>query len=359
MNIVRATKQYEAWLSRHTRIIAKDLQRKHEEMAKKPFPFLRATFYRWLQVWPEVCPDLNRAPRVLGVGDLHVENFGTWRDADGRLVWGINDFDEARPYPYTMDLVRLATSVFLAAQANKLYMQPKEAVGRILDGYSDGLRKGGRPFVLAEDHVWLRQIAESNLRDPVEFWQKMDELPTLKGKPPEGVREAIEEILPHRGLKYRLARRFAGLGGRGHLRFVGIADYFGGKLAREAKLQSPASVDWLTPERPPARSHYATILKKAVRCPDPYLRLCGAWIARRLSPHCSRIELAALGAGRGELRLLEAMGQETANIHLGSARQTSAILADLRRRKANWLVQAAGAMAATVEKDWRVWKENC
>ena len=31
----------------------------------------------------------------LSVGDLHVENFGTWRDSEGRLIWGINDFDEA------------------------------------------------------------------------------------------------------------------------------------------------------------------------------------------------------------------------------------------------------------------------
>jgi len=32
---------------------------------------------------------------VLAVGDLHVENFGTWRDAEGRLIWGVNDFDES------------------------------------------------------------------------------------------------------------------------------------------------------------------------------------------------------------------------------------------------------------------------
>ena len=47
---------------------------------------------------------------VLAIGDLHLENFGTWRDAEGRLVWGINDFDEAWALPYTNDLIRLATS---------------------------------------------------------------------------------------------------------------------------------------------------------------------------------------------------------------------------------------------------------
>ena len=54
------------------------------------------------------------APQVLCVGDLHLENFGTWRDADGRFVWGVNDFDEAAAMPFVLDLVRLATSIRLA-----------------------------------------------------------------------------------------------------------------------------------------------------------------------------------------------------------------------------------------------------
>jgi hypothetical protein len=37
------------------------------------------------------------APRVLCVGDLHVGSFGTWRDAEGRLCWGVDDFDDAYP----------------------------------------------------------------------------------------------------------------------------------------------------------------------------------------------------------------------------------------------------------------------
>ena len=63
-------------------------------MKEGPFPFLRATFYRWAQTWPEVSPETFAAPVALAVGDLHVENFGTWRDVEGRLIWGVNDFDE-------------------------------------------------------------------------------------------------------------------------------------------------------------------------------------------------------------------------------------------------------------------------
>src|ERR1039458_2112511 len=130
MNIKKATARYEAWLSRHLRIVKADLEFKHQQMRSAPFPFLRATYYRWAQVWSSVCEAEARAPCALAVGDLHVENFGTWRDKDGRLIWGINDFDEAWSLPYTHDLVRLATSALLA----KMDCEPKAGIGAIVTG---------------------------------------------------------------------------------------------------------------------------------------------------------------------------------------------------------------------------------
>ena len=77
MNIVKATRKYEDWLRLRLRIVEPDLRIKHEQMAAALFPFFRGTFYRWVQLWPEVCAEQNRVPQILGVGDLHVENFGT------------------------------------------------------------------------------------------------------------------------------------------------------------------------------------------------------------------------------------------------------------------------------------------
>ena len=93
MKIKKATKRYEAWLAERLTLVQADLALKHTRMSEAPFPFLRATFYRWAQLWSESGLDVVKSPRVLAVGDLHVENFGTWRDAEGRLVWGVNDFD--------------------------------------------------------------------------------------------------------------------------------------------------------------------------------------------------------------------------------------------------------------------------
>src|SRR5271170_3566364 len=242
MNIVKATRNYEDWLRQHIRTVEPDLQFKHEQMAAALFPFFRATFYRWVQVWPEVCAEMDRAPHILSVGDLHVENFGTWRDTDGRLIWGVNDFDEACLFPYTMDLVRLATSALLAAQEQRLTLKPKQSAEAILAGYERAMEEGGRPFVLGESHEWLRAIAESKLRDPVVFWGKMDRLPTVKGAIPESAREAIEHLLPEPGIVYRLAHRVAGLGSLGHLRVVAIAEWKGGRVAREAKALTPSAL---------------------------------------------------------------------------------------------------------------------
>src|ERR1700754_2038996 len=114
MSIVKTTAEYEDWLRSQTIPVEDEIKVKHKKMACGEFEFLRATFYRWAQLFPKHCPQLNKAPRVLGVGDLHIENFGTWRDTEGRLSWGVNDFDEACPLPYTNDLVRLATSAYFA-----------------------------------------------------------------------------------------------------------------------------------------------------------------------------------------------------------------------------------------------------
>jgi Uncharacterized protein conserved in bacteria (DUF2252) len=108
--IIMATIDYEQWLKKRIDVVVPDLQLKHETMAGSLFAFLRATFYRWVSLWQEVCPDLTETPRVLTVGDLHVENFGTWRDTEGRLVWGVDDFDEVARMPYAVDLLRLVPS---------------------------------------------------------------------------------------------------------------------------------------------------------------------------------------------------------------------------------------------------------
>jgi hypothetical protein len=144
----------------------------------------------------------------------------------------------------------------------------------------------------------------------------------------------------------------------GHLRYVAIAEYQGAKVAREAKMLAPSSVYWAYGLKGPAEILYQAILARSVRCLDPFVQLRGRWIVRRLSPHCSRIELADLPTDREECRVLFAMGWETANIHLGSRAVVKNIRKHLNQQKSNWLHAAAIQMAAVVRQDWQVWRES-
>lgn len=354
MNCVKATAAYEEWLGERLRLIPADLERKHAAMASGVFPFLRATFYRWCQCWAEESNELSSAPKVLSAGDLHVENFGTWRDVEGRLVWGINDFDEAYELPYTFDLVRLAASALLAIESSELRIDGPSACRQLLTGYRESLEQGGRAVVLAEQNGWLRRAVTGALRDPERFWSKLDALPTLRGEIPGTARRGLERMLPKRGLSYRTTHRTAGLGSLGRERYVAQAEFGGSKVAREAKALTASAAVWAGLGKSNA-IRYQQVLDTAVRSKDPFVRPQGKWIVRRLAPDCSRIELGVLERERDEAQLLSHMGFETANVHLGTAGAVREVHRDLKRRNANWLWEAAEGMVKRVRKDWEVW----
>ncbi|MGB2624062.1 MAG: DUF2252 family protein [Candidatus Acidiferrum sp.] len=354
--IIDATFEFEKWLSAQLPIVRQDLRLKHQLMAEAEFPFFRATFYRWLELWPEVCAELAKAPKVLAVGDLHIENFGTWRDLEGRLIWGVNDLDEVFPSSYTIDLVRLATSAYLAIEGEHLCMARREASEAIEEGYRDALAAGGKPFILAEDHQWLRLIATSELRDPVHFWQKLSELPPFAAKPPGDVSKLLEESLPPKSV-YQLKKRIAGLGSLGHPRILAISSSGGAFIAREAKAIRPSAYAWNS--KVSSKVIYGPkLITRCLRVQDPFVHFYSRWLVRRLAPDCSRIELASLAVERDESRLLHAMGWETANMHFGSLRAIPRIKRDLAKRKSRWLHKAAKAMCKATRKDWEDWRKG-
>ena len=353
--IVQATADYEQWLAALIPTWQDDLDYKHEMMASGPFPFLRATFYRWCQRWPVLCPDDASAPRVLAVGDLHVENFGTWRDAEGRLVWGVNDFDEVEIMPYTIDLTRLATSARVALKAGNLEATTGEACDAILDGYRHCLEVGGRPLVLAEDDRWLRRLATGKLRDPVAFWAKLTGLRLLDIPIQPGLKAALLAALPQGMSAPALRRRRAGLGSLGRERVVAEGEWQGAHLAREVKAAVPSAWGHGAGAEPETATA-ARLLVQAVRCPDPGYLPGRDHVVRRLGPDCSRIELSELPDRRDHDRLLRAMGWETANLHLATPGAAAQLLADLQARPKGWLEEAARRMSRATFRDWKEWR---
>jgi hypothetical protein len=357
MDILTATKDFEKWVSRRTDVVKTQRSDKHRQMAESPVQFLRGTFYRWTQLFPDICPELAKAPAVLSVGDLHIASFGTWRDGFGRLIWGIDDFDEAYPLPYANDLVRLAVSAILDASEGEIKVGLGNVVDVILDGYRTCLRQGGLPFVLEEKHKWLRKIALDCLDIPADFWKKMDALPAARTNVPAEARKAISRLLPAPQLPYRVVRRIAGIGSLGHPRYVAVSDWRGGQIALEAKAAIPSACLWARPAAS-SRIYYQLVLEQAIRCPDPFVRQSGRWLVRQLAPDSSPIEIETMSGQKDQDRLLHAMAWETANVHLGTARAAARIVADLNSRSGKWLRTAVKDMAAATIGDWKEWKKS-
>jgi hypothetical protein len=352
MRIHKATRKYERWLAAHCAVVKVDLDRKHELMRASAFSFFRGTFYRWMQRWPELAPDVAKAPVVSAVGDLHVENFGTWRDVEGRLVWGVNDFDECAPLPCTLDLVRLAASAILATREAKLSLSEVGICRAILQGYRASLAKRGAAFVLDGRHHWIHHSATADRKPAGDFWETLGKLPAAGPNMSAAARKVLLASLPATATGVVFKRRVAGVGSLGRPRLVALANLHGGPVAREAKAWLPSAVFWAE-GRDRSTNYSADTVDDAVRAPDPTLKYRRRWIVRRLAPDCMRINLADLPRDRDEERLLVSMGAEVANIHVGDPKAAARILRHLRRLSPTWLIRSAVKMADAIASDWR------
>jgi uncharacterized protein (DUF2252 family) len=357
MGIRQATKSYETWMRGCTKVVESELTSKHAQMRTDAFMFFRGTYYRWTQLWPEVCTELRNAPKVLSVGDLHVGSYGTWRDCEGRLCWGVDDFDDSYPLPYTSDLVRLAASVKMVTDSHDLTIRFRDGCDAILEGYQQSLRQGGCPFVLAEHEKNLERLGIAAIKPPQDFWKTMLGDPAVNQRQiPSDARKALEKTLPPK-VEYRVVRRTAGMGSLGQLRLVAIAVHEGGYIAREAKATVPSASAWNEGKRGHGETYYNQAISAAVRSHDPYQKVFGNWLIRRLSPDSNPIEITDLPKERDEYALLHAMGEEAANVHLGTRRQVQRVLQNLRGRDQNWLRRAGKAMAKAIEKEWKQYKK--
>ncbi|MYV57275.1 DUF2252 domain-containing protein [Streptomyces sp. SID3212] len=121
-------------------------QVKFRKMAASAFAFYRGTaalFYHDLEQQRAGSrasgPFLDeRTGRVWIHGDLHAENFGTYMDANGRLIFNVNDFDEAYIGPFTWDLKRFAASLALIGYTKAL---SDEQITELVEIYAGAYRE--------------------------------------------------------------------------------------------------------------------------------------------------------------------------------------------------------------------------
>ncbi len=346
-SILQSTESYETWLRTALpgEIVEADLALKHQKMKSGSFAFLRATYWRWAETILDLCPELASAPEVLAIGDTHLENFGTWRDCEGRLVWGANDFDDAATMPYVLDLVRLTTSAILARKASS--PSTTAIAAAILAGYRRGL---GRPMpvILERDYKWLRKAVMLSNGERKDFWEKFTELPACTAPPRQKYLEVLRGSLPEHTRDFVIKPRTAGTGSLGRPRFVAMVDYWrGGPVLREVKALAMSA--WSLRHDPANTAIHAGIIADGrARSPDPQYRITGDLLVRRLSPNSRKIEVDGDLDTLLSPDMLDLMGFEIANCHSNDASIIPAILADLDARGDAWLRAAAKTAAAAV-----------
>jgi uncharacterized protein (DUF2252 family) len=290
------------------------------------------------------------------VGDLHLENFGTWRDSDTRLIWGVNDFDETHRASYANDLVRLAASMLVAVGDERLDFDGRKACAEILAGYAKTIDADeAEPFVLEEFHGHLRALALSDNRSPKKYWKKLKD--EQVEKPPAAACRLLDTHLPRDTSDIVYLRRIAGAGSLGAPRYAALGLCNGSYVAREAKRRAPSAFTWATGCKP-GPDDYRRIIARAVRAPDPFLHAGRDWLVRRLGPQSESIDLDAIAQMKARRHVLNAMGSETANIHRGNRAALAHIRRDLSGRKHSWLFDAASRMTDALFADWKAWKKR-
>lgn len=90
---------------------------KFSAMQENPFRFFRGAAHLFYEALGK---DIMDSPSVWLCGDMHLENFGSFRGSNGLVYFDLNDFDDATLAPVWYELSRMATSIFVAFETLKI-----------------------------------------------------------------------------------------------------------------------------------------------------------------------------------------------------------------------------------------------
>ncbi len=343
------------------------VQQKYEKMSDNVFSFFRGSCHLFYEDWS--LHNTENAPLTWICGDLHTENFGSYKGANRLVYFDINDFDEAVLAPASLEITRLVTSIFVAAEAYSLDREEASSLAQItLNSYAASLQYGKAGAVERETAIGIvgdllqtaqnrtrkeflneRSIVEKKTRSILEDGKKYFAIENEKEKI---VTEHIENFGQKRGTPdfFRVLdvkRRVAGTGSLGVERYAILVEGNGSlhkNYLLDLKEALPSSlisvnnkaVSGVQPEWT-SEAFRVVELQHRMQFQTPALlsslEIGGkTYILRELQPSQDKLDLAALkGKYKRFAAALETMGELTAFAQLrSSGRQGSATSDALR-----------------------------
>ncbi len=370
------------------------LAMKYAAMAKDPFAFFRGTCHLFYEDWPQGTP-LDASPAAWICGDLHLENFGSYK-GDNRLVYfDINDFDEAALAPAAWDGARILASLWTARQGFKLDDQQAEALSQIyLNAYSAELCLGKAR--------WLeRATAQGMIRDLLKGLKSRSREKLIESRTEPGgkhlrldgehalvadeasqakVRTILAQVEKvHEQADFfhvhDVARRIAGVGSLGLERYTILVDGRGktdGHFLLDLKVQPGSS---LTPYLPHPQPPWSNEAERVVAAQSRAQAVAPAfatavahngqsYVLRELMPSSDSLQLKEWNGKLSRLELvLASMGRLVAWSHLRSASWQGAAGLDewiAFGHTSAWrqaLLDYARGYSIQVKRDWQAFSE--
>ena len=368
---------------------------KYAKMAQSPFIFLRGACHLFYDALPDA-PLFRHAPLAWCCGDLHFENFGSYK-GDNRLVYfDINDYDEAALAPATWDLVRLLTSIHCGAEALHLSRAQAMAVSKgCVEAYRAALLSGKALWVERETCGGLVNTLLSSLqqRPRVAF---LDRRTACKGRH-RMLRQDNQKALPASTEQKQtvtkwmdqfaatqpnpgfftvldVARRIAGTGSLGVARFVVLVEGKGspdGNYLLDIKEAKPsAMVPHLSrlgikqPAWPDEAARVVTVQKRMQAVNHAFLHSIKLGklpcILKGLQPTEDRVAIGEWGKKLDRLKeVVDTMGRILAWDQLRASGRSGAATADdliAFAQRGDWgaeMLDAALEMTLKTEQQWQ------
>jgi uncharacterized protein (DUF2252 family) len=388
---------------------------KFRKMAADPFAFYRGSdclFYADVARLEDPWVD-ERTRRVWIQGDLHAENFGTYMDGAGALVFDVNDFDEAYLGHFTWDVQRLAASVALLGWRKALSDETiDELVGAYATAYLDQVRafvetESDQDFSLrlaTTDGTVHQVLQRAKLRSRVVLLAELTETEGFDRRFRDGpgvrrleedeaaeVRAAFDrylETIPQskrfRPITYTVkdvvGRSGFGIGSAGlpayNVLIEGVNEALDNDVVlsmKQGNVAAPSRV--VTDERIASHFHHhghrTVESQRALQAhADPLLGYTElrdvGFVVSELSPYQTDLDWSELTEPAEIAPVLDYLGRATAKVHCVSDAHADASLVDFQTEDAitetvgdrdrefrDWIVAFAGEYAAVVRDDHR------